>query len=61
MFFALLPQIVSFLLDHHTLLWRSRRDKDLEILLLRHQLAILQHIQPRPGRLTRWAGSSSRC
>jgi transposase InsO family protein len=54
MFFALLAQIVSFLLDLVTLPWRSRRDKDLEILLLRHQLAILQRTQPRPAHLTHW-------
>jgi hypothetical protein len=52
MFFALLAQVVSFLLD--LLPWRSPREKDLEILLLRHQPAILQRRQLRPARPTRW-------
>jgi transposase InsO family protein len=54
MFFALLAQVVSFLLDLFALPWRSPREKDLDILLLRHQLAILQRTQPRPPRPTRW-------
>src|SRR5579863_4996468 len=54
MFFALLAQVLTFLLDLLVLPWRSSREKDLEILLLRHQLAILQRTQPRPARLTHW-------
>jgi hypothetical protein len=54
MFFALLAQVLTFLLDLLALPWRSPREKDLEILLLRHQLAILQRTQPRPARPTRW-------
>jgi hypothetical protein len=54
MFFALLAQVLTFLLDLLALPWRSSREQDLEILLLRHQLAILQRTQPRPPRLTRW-------
>jgi transposase InsO family protein len=54
MFFALLAQVVSFLLDLFALPWRSPREKDLEILLLRHQLAILHRRQPRLARPTRW-------
>ena len=46
MFFALPAQIVTFLLDPVILTRRSRWDKDLEILLLRHQLAIFQRTQP---------------
>jgi hypothetical protein len=42
------------LLDLLALPWRSSREKDLEILLLRHQLAILPRAQPRPVRPTRW-------
>ena len=42
MFFALLTQVVSFLLNVLALHWRSLREKNLEILLLHHQLAILQ-------------------
>ena len=53
MFFAVLAQVVSFLLDLLALPWRSSREKELEILLLRHQLAILQRSQPRPARPTR--------
>src|SRR5437764_420895 len=33
---------------------RTDRDKDLEILLLRHQLRVLQRERPRPPRLSRW-------
>src|SRR5512146_498530 len=54
MYFALLAQVISFLLDLLALPLRSPREKDLEILLLRHQLAILQRTQPRPTRPTRW-------
>jgi transposase InsO family protein len=54
MFFALLAQVLTFLLDLLALPRRSSREQDLEILLLRHQLAILQRSQPRPARLTRW-------
>jgi hypothetical protein len=54
MLFFLLAQAFSLLLD---LMWLGRRpaiDKDAEILLLRHQLRILQRKQPRPPRLSRW-------
>jgi hypothetical protein len=53
MFFALFAQVLTFLLDLLVLPWRSSREKDLEILLLRHQLAILQRTQSRPARPTR--------
>ncbi len=33
---------------------RTDRDKDLEILLLRHQRRLLQRERPRPPRLSRW-------
>ena len=46
MFFALLAQMVSFLLDLVTLPWRSRRDTDLEILLLRYQLVCMVQKPP---------------
>ncbi len=48
MLFLLLKQAVSLLVD---LIWVSRRDdrnKDIEILLLRQQLRILQRKQPQP-------------
>ena len=54
MLFFLLAHAVSLLLD---LIWLSRRanhDKDLEILLLRQQLRILQRTQPRAPRISRW-------
>jgi hypothetical protein len=54
MFFSVLAQVVSFLLALVALPCRSCRDKDLEILVLRHQLAILRRTQPRPVRPTRW-------
>jgi hypothetical protein len=54
MFFALLAQVVSLLLGLVTLSCRSPREKDLEILLLRHQLATLQRTQPRPARPCRY-------
>jgi transposase InsO family protein len=54
MVFALVAQAVSFLLAVLALPCRSDRTKDLQILLLRQQVAILQRTQPRPARPTRW-------
>ena len=51
---AALAHLLGLLIDLATCTWRSDREKDLEILLLRRQLAILQRTQPRPPRLTRW-------
>ncbi len=54
MIFFLLAHAFSMLLD---LIWLGRQtpqDKDLEILLLRQQLRILQRKQPHPPRLSRW-------
>ncbi len=54
MLFLLLAQAFSLLLD---LIWLGRRaeqDKDLEILLLRQQLRILQRKQPCAPRISRW-------
>ncbi len=54
MIFFLLTHVFSLLLD---LMWLSRRaeqDKDLEILLLRQQLRILQRKQSRSPRVSRW-------
>ena len=56
MLFFLLAQACSLLLD---LIWVGRRaaqDKDVEILLLRQQLRMLQRNQPRPPRGTFWVG-----
>jgi putative transposase len=54
MFFAALAQLLSLLIDIVTTAWRADREKDLEILLLRRQLAILVRAQSRQHRLTRW-------
>ena len=54
MIFFLLAHAWSLLLD---LIWLGRRaqhDKDIEILLLRQQLRILQRNQPRAPRISRW-------
>jgi len=54
MIFATLAQPFALLIDLVTCIWRADREKDVEIFLLRRQLAILQRTQPRPPRLTRW-------
>ena len=54
MVFFVLALLLSWLIDLGTLRFQSDRDKELEILLLRRQLAILQRTQPRPPRLSRW-------
>jgi transposase InsO family protein len=54
MVFFVLATLLSWLVDLGTLRFQSAREKDLEILLLRRQLAILQRTQPQPPRLTRW-------
>lgn len=54
MLYFLLANAFSLLLD---LIWLNRRtdkDKDLEILLLRQQLRILQRKQSAPPRVSRW-------
>ena len=54
MIFSVLAQLVELLLDFGRLLLRTDQSKEVEILLLRRQLAILQRTQARPPRLTRW-------
>ena len=54
MIFAFLRHLLSCLLDLLAVLGRSAQDKDLEILLLGHQLRILQRKHPHPPRLSRW-------
>jgi hypothetical protein len=54
MVFFVLATLLSWLFDLGTLRFQSDRDKELEYLQLRRQLAILQCTQPRPPRLTRW-------
>ncbi len=53
MIFFVLQQLLSFLLDLSTVAHRTDRDKDLEILLLRQQLRILQRKHPHPPRISR--------
>jgi putative transposase len=50
-----LAHVVSFVVDL-VVVARQRDDrvKELEILLLRHQIRLLQRRQPRPPRLSRW-------
>ncbi len=52
MFWFLLTHAVAFLVDLVTALRRTDRDKDLQILLLQHQVRLLQRQRP-PPRLTR--------
>ena len=54
MVWLVLAHVASFAVDLLIAATRRRdRDKDLEILLLRHQIRLLQRRQPRP-RLSRW-------
>ncbi len=54
MLFFVLAQVFSLLLDLIGLRCRPDHDKDVEILLLRQQLRILQRKQPRAPHLSRW-------
>jgi hypothetical protein len=54
MLYLLLAQLVSLLLDLFTIARRCQADKDLEILLLRQQLRILQRQHPAAPRISRW-------
>jgi putative transposase len=54
MTFPVLARLFSVLLDFLSLLARPEYEKDLEILLLRQQLRILQRTRPRPRRLFWW-------
>jgi hypothetical protein len=53
MFWSAMAHLVNLLLDLITARRRSDSAKDLEILLLRHQLRVLQRRLPQP-RLSRW-------
>ncbi len=44
---------MAFLVDLVSVRWQPDRDKDLHILLLQHQVRLLQRQRPQP-RLTRW-------
>ncbi len=50
----MLVHLVGLLVDLLTAAGRTERDKDLQILVLQHQLRLLQRERPRPQRLTRW-------
>jgi hypothetical protein len=54
MLYFILAQLVSLLLDLGALSRRSERHKDLQILLLRQQLRILQRQLPKQPRISRW-------
>ena len=54
MFFAVLAHLFSVLLDLLGMLARSECEKELEILLLRQQIRILQRTHARPPRLSWW-------
>jgi putative transposase len=53
MIWCLLMQCFSILLQGVLLRRRAEREKDLEILLLRRQLAMMEHKQTRPLRMSR--------
>ena len=54
MVWCVLAQVFAILVDLLAMGRRSADEKDLEIVLLRHQLRLLQRRQPAPARLARW-------
>src|SRR6266542_5344030 len=54
MLWFVLLHLLEFVVDLLAATRRTDRDKDVEILLLRHQLRVLQRERPRPPRLSRW-------
>ena len=54
MIFAMLAYLFSVILDVLRLFGQSDQEKDVEILLLRQQLRILQRTRTRPPRLSWW-------
>ncbi len=54
MAFAAFANLFSVVLDFLSLILRTDREQNLEILLLRQQLRILQRMRTRPPRLTWW-------
>lgn len=54
MTFTVFAHLFSALLDVLDIFVRSEREKDLEILLLRQQIRILQRTHSRPSRLSWW-------
>ncbi|HET8632354.1 MAG TPA: hypothetical protein VFL91_33430 [Thermomicrobiales bacterium] len=53
MFWFVFTHFVAFLVDLVLGMRPGNRDKDLQILVLRHQVRLLQRQRPRPPRLTR--------
>ena len=54
MVWFVLVHLVGFLVDLLTATRRTEHDKDLQNLVLQHQLRLVQRERPRPPRLTRW-------
>ncbi len=54
MVWFVLIHLVGFLVDLLSATRRTEHDKDLQILVLQHQLRLLQRERPQPHRLTRW-------
>jgi len=52
MLYLLLSQILALLIDLITCRRRSERQKELEILVLRHQLRIMQRLHPAAPRVS---------
>lgn len=53
MFWFVFTHFVAFLVDLVLGMRPGNRDKDLQILVLRHQVRLLQRQRPRPPRITR--------
>ena len=54
MVWFVLMHLIDFLVDLLTATRRTEHDKDLQILVLQHQLRLLHRERPQPRRLTRW-------
>ncbi len=54
MIYLLIAQLLSLFLDLSAVRQDSERHKDLQILLLRHQLRILQRQHPQKPTISRW-------
>src|ERR671933_258031 len=54
MVWCVLAQVFAILVDLLAMGRRSADEQDLELVLLRHQLRLLQRRQPAPPRLARW-------
>src|SRR3712207_2689591 len=54
MVWFVLLHLLAFVVELLTATHRADQDKDVEILLLRHQLLLVQRERPQPLRLSRW-------